>query len=1173
MKKVLSFLLVLMLSLTVAGISQESGAVAADATIYIHVLEHDGDYTTTGTGLWDGVNWNGWGDTADANGVITIEYTTAEIAAVDDSIQFKPVGNTTDPDNTLLAYGNGEVMLDVTDLKDGTITELHAYFVEDTKAFYVKEKEANGIAFIYYVNPKIASEEDAYTDWGMHIWDAGTESNAAGTEWSDPYDFYTDFEIGAGEYTVGGKLGVIEVDDDALATFGFIVHKGDDKAYSSDIRIDTTVTKAGGVELLYYLHGTDGPVTDFSAYTTDVAVAYKDALKNKFIAPTAIVSPNTIDATFFSKKQPWELLPGLFTVKDSAGTAMPIEDIIIPGAVEVGKYDSVVEEKSQTIVVLYVDSTEAIADMGIAGNFQGWSPENATTSTTTDANGYYVFELATFGSSAEFLVLVEDGVDDVETTEVDESTVLSWSDTKISGDNNLVVDTSNGGTIHVYFDDATNDYYVQRKGAVVDSGVYTYTADTSCEDNLVTLFVHTDIDHTKLGLVGTINGWDVGGALPVAGETTEGVPYWEVCTTDMNGEFKVKHDPDGDGFTWDSGTDPEVTPQNIKFMVTDGAANVIIYPELETDLGHTAVLQPEYIYELTIYFLGLDDAANAGVIGSFQGWDDEDIVLPTLMDGFGNYILETSFSNKTETFKVLVDNNGDGLDAMDATTVDSYEISLDEELNTIYVFDMSDFSLTPMGTTIVDEANTFTNFQIVIEDEFMYDGVYTIEYIEVPAVLDDAATTEVDESVPAEVLTWDLGFTTAVEIVEPDVVEEMGTYAVSPTELTVQFTTMQDLFAMNDVLALYDEDDNMISVADGNYMLSLGSMEYDATVACDAPGNLVFLHFNATTEIEDLTHIGLVGSIQVANDWTPAEAINPTGMDSDGYYVFEVCLPETDEEVALKILHDAEADFDWGDTQLISSDVTMVVADGPHFYIEEGLSQLNTSTTHKIMLSAPLDKTKSYYLALEDASGFTIKVDLLMDTEAPTVTATIDPAASFTIENTVTFDVNDYFTVLNFVDNREGEMSFTVKTALDFTALGSQTMTIAATDMWGNEGTYDIVFTVVDTTDPELVIEDAKEYEAGTTAPDWATFATSSDGTITVDAADVDMDTAGVYYVNYTAKDAANNETLGTLEVTITAGETTDTGCFGSFSLGSSIGLIVAAIAGGTVLFFVRKQK
>lgn len=67
------------------------------------------------------------------------------------------------------------------------------------------------------------------------------------------------------------------------------------------------------------------------------------------------------------------------------------------------------------------------------------------------------------------------------------------------------------------------------------------------------------------------------------------------------------------------------------------------------------------------------------------------------------------------------------------------------------------------------------------------------------------------------------------------------------------------------------------------------------------------------------------------------------------------------------------------------------------------------------------------------------------------------------------------------------------------------------------------------------------------------------------------MDTAGVYYVNYTATDPTGNQTLKALEVTITAAP--DTGCFSSFSLGSSIGLVVLTVLGGAVLFLMRKPK
>lgn len=1198
MKKVLSFLLVLMLSLTVFGVSKEASAEAADASIFLHIYQHDGVYTNTGVGVWNGGldDWYTQKNTTtdDFGAVVQIDFTTADLAAsnLNDEIEFKPGKDATDGGTlggSLLAPGEGKVMLDITDLKDGTKTELHAYYVEGAKDFFIKENDLNGVALFIYADPRIASEPDTYDGWGFHTWNNGD----GGTSRPDYFDFPEldiDVVLPAGAFgDVEMRLGGVEVDSTSQNTIGFIMHYGatgdvEEKACPtwSDMFINVEdikpadVSTMGGASMQYYIHGTCDWQTDYASFSTNFEQAYRDSLKNKFVEPTSIINPTTVDVTFFSKKEAWQLLPSLFTVKDSEGTAIDIKDIVIPGAIEVGQYDSVVEQRAQTIVVLYVKSDVPANELGIVGSFTGWDISNPTMPVTTDSRGYYVYELATFGSGGEFTV-IDKGHDP------NDPSAAAWSwDDKISGNDNIVVDTSDGGTLHMFMDTAdfalVTDHQV---GVAADLTNYTYTADTTCANNLVTIMLDTARPAAELGLVGSINGWNVGGSLAPTGTTTEGVVYWEVCTTDTSGEFKIKHDKDNDGFTWDSGTDPEVTPNNVAFTVTDGVANIAVL-----DLNHTATLQPEYIYELTIYFLGLDDASKAGIIGSWQdpAFDGENPIIPTIQDGFGNWIIETEFYGKNDSFKVLYDNNGDGLNALDATTLNAYEIGLDTELNKIYVFDINDYSLTTIGTTIEDEDTTFTHFQIIIDDEFTYDAEYSIEFIETPAELctqDDVDAGTLDAAgnacvldavkVAADVLTWDLGFTTVVNFVETDVVEEMGTYAVSPTEIMVQFTTMQDLFAINDVLALYDASNTMVAVAETGYTLDLGTNEYTATLSCDAPGNLVFVHFNATTEIENLAHMGMVGSIQ-ATDWNPESAITPTGMDADGNYVFEVCLPETDTNVEFKILFDEEGTFNWGDTELVTSNIALAVADGPHYYLEEGLTALNTSTTHTINLSAALDKTSSYYIVLKDASGFDIKVPVLMDTEAPTVNATIKTSVSFTIENNITFNINDYFTVLNFVDNRDGEIPFTVKTALDFSTLGTQTMTIAATDMWGNEATYDIIFTIQDTTKPELVIDEAKEYEAGSEAPDWATFATSSDGTVTVDASDVNMDVADVYYVNYTAEDAAGNKTLGTLQVTIVAGEP-ETGCFGSFSFGSSIGLIVAAVAGGTVLFFVRKKQ
>ncbi|AIO18871.1 hypothetical protein KQ51_00992 [Candidatus Izimaplasma bacterium HR1] len=1198
MKKLLSLLLVLMLSLTVVGVSQEASAVAYDAVIYVHVYQHDGDYTNTGTGLWDGVNWNEWGDTADTTdslgGVITIGYTTAELAALSDSLEFKPVSNTTDPDNTLLAPANeGKVMLDITDLKAETITELHAYYVEGADGFFIKEHEENALLLFVYANPAVAANADIYDGWGFHTWDQGALGTPRADYWVFP-ELAIDVALDAGEFDgVPMRLGGIEVGFDAQNTIGFIMHYGIDsgeelKSCSSDIKPDVSDIKAadaesdGGAKVMYYVHGACDFEADYASFLTSVEDGYRAGLKNKFVAGTEISGTSTISVDFFGLKQPWELIPSNFMVKDANGAMLRIQEIIIPEALNVGLYESDVEPMVETVVVVYVDTALDIADLGIAGDFQGWSPDVAVTSTTTDANGYYVFELSTFETEVNFVILEENGEDDVETTEVDESTVLGWNDTKISHpDNNINVDTSGGGIVEVYFNDISNDYHIKNTPKTIDPTMYTYTADETCVNNLFTIFIDTDLAHTQLGLVGTLNGWDIENTIAPVGETTEGVPYWEVCTEDVDGEFKVLFDTSDDGFAWSNPDDVEVTPNNMAIELAEEAteAAVALYPMIDETLVHEAVLVPTSIYRLSVYILGYEeDYHNLGLTGDFNGWQETTPKFVSYSDGFGNYIFDIEMTSNSGGFKLFIDTDMDGFTWSDSITEDNFNYDLAGDTSKVLVIDLTDSNaMTDFGPSVEEYQAKYSSFDIVMEDRFMYGEAYTIEYIDIPAIEDNPATTEVDETADAEIITWDLEFATVVNIEQPNVVEGMGTYAVSPTEIQVEFTDPAMVFGINVELSLFGPDDTFMFVSGSDYGLTYGAGDYTQTVTCAEGENVVFIHMNImNTEVATLPQLGIVGSIQVAADWDIDNTIAPIGMDSEGNYVWEICLPATDEEVAFKVLYDISADgFAWSnddDAELVTDNVNITVENMGHYYLEEGTSAIDTSKYHTIMLDTELNKDNEYYLLFNDVSGIDIMMPVLMDTEAPTVTATIDPTAVFTVNNTVTdFDVNDYFTILGFVDNREGELDFTVKTPLDMSTAGTASIVIAATDMWGNEGTYAIEFTIVDDTNPELVVDAAKEYEAGTTAPDWATFATSSDGTITVDAAEVDMAAAGVYYVNYTAADPSGNQTLKTLQVTITAAP--DTGCFGSFGLGSSIGLIVAAIAGGAVLFFVRKQK
>ena len=142
-----------------------------------------------------------------------------------------------------------------------------------------------------------------------------------------------------------------------------------------------------------------------------------------------------------------------------------------------------------------------------------------------DLSGYAVFEFTSFDAEVQFKVLAENGVDDPASADVDESTVLNWGDTEVSGGDNVVVDLSSGGTIRVFIDEDDMVAINPQDSYATDKTMYTYTSTAACavEENLLTVFVKTDLDHTLLGLVGSVQGWSPSTAISAVGETASGL--------------------------------------------------------------------------------------------------------------------------------------------------------------------------------------------------------------------------------------------------------------------------------------------------------------------------------------------------------------------------------------------------------------------------------------------------------------------------------------------------------------------------------------------------------------------------------------------------------------------------------------------------------------------------
>ena len=1216
MKKILSFLLIFTFALAVFGMSTEVSADAVDVTIYLHVHQFDGDYTNTGTGIWDGVNWNNWADvstsTDEFGGIIMKNYTAAEIAAVDDSIQFKPSRDATVDDSAnYLAPGNGEVYLDVTDLKagsaDGTMSELHVYYVEGATDFYVKEVADNSVVFILYANGAIAANENAYDGWGIHTWNAGTNGTSIPDYFADAKPYDIDVFLDAGIYEgVEMKLGAIEVDADASNEIGFITHFGIDaseevKSCSADMAIDVSGIKPAGdpevakAGLVFYEHGTCEFAADSATFFQNIETAYFNGLKNKFVEGTIIEDPQTIHIEFFSPKQPYQLLPERFMVKDSMGNEVPITDIMIEGTTNVSMVPSTVEVQSETVVVVFVETAET-GQLGLAGSHQGWAPENATLTSGTSTDGYQVFEFTSFDAEVQFKVLAENGTDNTETADVDESTVLNWGDTEVSGGDNVVLDLSAGGTVLVHIKDDGDVVTIKEgSGLAVDAANFDYTSGVACTEgaNLLTVFLQSDEDHTKMGLVGTpqANDWTPGEAIAPTGETTDGLVVFEVCASDVSGGFKILLDSDDNGFAWG---DTEITPSDVSYNMGDAMEySLLVHSDLQQDMEEfTPTLTPTSIYQLSVIVAGglnPDLLVYVGQTADGDIWDPANPVLPAGVDAFGNVYFDIAVSQKNPMFKILYDGDESGAfdwpDSIGGN--DNYQPEFGADTVKYFWIDATDtaaVTTTDLGATVAIDGNVTQSFKLMFADDaLMYGEMYTIEYVEAPAV----------DDVPAEIIMWDLEFAVDLEFAAANPAEMMGTFAYSPTMVYVEYNQVT---ALLDGLMLKDSMGNEFHKT--FYQVVNNDIgDFAKTVTCAVGESVVFVHLNIG-EYEGVTsmdQLGLVGSLQNPNEWNPGEAVTPSGMDSNGNYVFEICNPDTEMNNAFKVLFigddnpdtldvDESMQFAWGDPEVINSDIAVNIADGPHFYIEHGSNVINSSThtsmyhSFQLALADALDVTKEYRLEYVDENGFVVYIDLDIDNEAPVIDLSEVVDADFTLLDTDTeFDLMDYYTRLQFLDNRDGEIPYEIVTDLELGVVGMQTVVIKAVDMWMNEATFEIDFEIVDTTDPVLTIDDAKEYEAGIAAPDWADFASANEGTITIDESQVDMDTAGSFFVLYTATDEAGNSASGSLEVTITAApeepepEPTDTGCFSSFNIGSAAVISLIAL-GGAGLFFLRKR-
>jgi hypothetical protein len=266
----------------------------------------------------------------------------------------------------------------------------------------------------------------------------------------------------------------------------------------------------------------------------------------------------------------------------------------------VSDFTPLVDEKT---LIIHFDTALAGADISVVGAFvQGWAPDAVTpyTSTKVDTSGYAVFEVPTMDAVGEFKILWDE-----------DANGFAWGDTEVT--QQLAYDFGDADVLEIFINAAGDIVYIVGGTAVatpLETTMITLTVDVANElqpgndyyvnydqltiENHITVYVNTDLDHSMLGLVGSVQGWDITNALTSSQDSTLGYAVFEFVITDASGEFKIVWndgiddpltlDDDESGFNWG---DYEVTPgDNVTFEVgSSGVLVLYLEPTPTYDVG------------------------------------------------------------------------------------------------------------------------------------------------------------------------------------------------------------------------------------------------------------------------------------------------------------------------------------------------------------------------------------------------------------------------------------------------------------------------------------------------------------------------------------------------------------------------------------------------------------
>ena len=1195
MKKLFSIVLIFILTLTLFGVTNHVSAVSDDVTINLHIHQADGDYSSSGTGVWDGVYWNDWSDVVTTQdqfgGIITKTWSITDFQLLSDEIQFKPTRDVTidDPSN-YLAPGiiNGQVFFDITNYKDGLSHTLDLYYVEGAFDLYLAPED-KGLIFVVYANPQALDNPTVYDGWNIWTWGNGNTGS------SEAVEFFTTIEhtimIDDQPKPLQLKLVAIEVDanadlDPSTQDTGFIVRNDNwEKQCETDILINNDDLLGSGAEVFYYMSGTCHLQSDTNIFKDDLMNALNIAPPNYF-TQAMVIDNNAISFMMSEQKHYRELGLDRFKVSNSLNEIIPVSWINYP-MTPLGEYPSDVMVNTETIVVLFVDTPSVHSNLGLVGNLQGWDPSTAIAPMPSDYNGYAAFEFTTDYPNLDFKILED----------TDENG-FTWEDVQLSLDN-MQITIPLGNTVYLMYDSELDTVFqITDHGYYVDSTMFTYipTASCSVDENLLTVFINTSVDFNTLGIVGTFNNWTAEDAIAPTGVTESGEVVFEVCTLNNDmGAFKVLSDPDGDGFIWDDTVDPEITPNDIKFdfYYQNPASIYVDMEQFNIFKDYLPTITTTNTYLLSVYMNGNADFNKIGIVGSSQNnpWIAEEASTYMAIDEFGNYIYELVSSEPFIEYIILYDMDDDGFEFDDKISGDENIFAPIDPSGRFIQFNMINEGQLEYTEYIGPNLDMMhTNYaELYFEPgSLQANETYLLEYIEGY----DMNNNEIIIS------AYTNGFVNpGLHILPRDEYMQWGTYFINPTLLKLQLSESFNglsTFLIHNVTQDYTLD------IPASLPYSIG--DYTSDTTCQPDNVLTYIHLALTqTPDDDLSKFGIVGTF---NGWDITNALPAVGIDTLGNYVFEICTQDsaallmavenewplveagqvayesvlndptsTQEEIdaalaeyqsfldnynnyyaayeasliqEFKIKYDRDGDgFDWDpmtNPELTPFNIWIEPSDNQHHLIIEGAQKFNATNT--FFAELPSDKAVELddYITIfiETPQGEEVSYDFYVMNDYPMIKFDSPNGEYINIGLNQPFDYNDYIFNIHAFDFLEGPLEFIVSENIDTSVQGEQMFTIEATDSWGQTSVV-VIYVYIDNFDNEGPTFDPIgdiTIEAGTTPIDWTTYMNNlsdDDETITVwESVDmVDYDTPGTYLVIVNAMDGLYNQSNESFNVTV----------------------------------------